>query len=417
MRKWIGLLVMLSIALCGFSQSNDQSKDVKTGIKIITKDVKTLSHDKMEGRETGSPGEALAADYIAGRMKKTGLKPYGIGDYFQSFTFTPKANPHSADSTTEMTPITGKNVIGYLDNAAPYTVVIGAHYDHLGLGGDGSGSLYTGEKAIHNGADDNASGVAALLELARMLNDADDLKANNYLFIAFSGEEKGLWGSKSFATNPTIPLANMNYMLNMDMVGRLDSNKLAVNAVGTSSKWAAALEKANTKKLELVEGESGIGPSDHTSFYLEGIPCLHFFTGQHADYHKPSDDVEKVNMAGVKEVADFLYRVISAAQPDGKLDYQKTKGNEQDAPRFKVTLGVMPDYMFQGEGMKIDGIIPDRPAEKAGLQRGDIVVKMGDVAVKDMQSYMQGLAQFDTGDKATVVVKRGSDELMVEVEF
>ncbi|MEZ4722962.1 MAG: M20/M25/M40 family metallo-hydrolase [Flavobacteriales bacterium] len=411
MKKWIGLVVVLVSTTTGFSQSGDQ----KTGIKMITKDVKTLSDDKMEGRETGSAGEAMAADYIAGRMEKIGLKPYGIGGYFQPFTFTPKANPHAADSAAEMKPITGKNVIGYLDHGAEYTVVIGAHYDHLGFGG--GGSLHAGEKAIHNGADDNASGVSAMLELARMIKANENLNQNNYLFIAFSGEEKGLWGSKSFVANPTIPLANINYMLNMDMVGRLDSNKLAINAVGTSTKWATALDEANTEKMELVEGESGIGPSDHTSFYLEGIPCLHFFTGQHGDYHKPSDDFDKVNVEGVKVVADFMIRVIAAVQPDGKLDYQKTKGNEQDTPRFKVTLGVMPDYMFQGEGMKIDGIIPDRPAEKAGLQRGDIVVKMGEVDIKNMQSYMQGLSQFETGDKAKVVVKRGSEVVNVEVEF
>lgn len=309
----------------------------------------------------------------------------------------------------------GKNVIGYWDNGAAYTVVIGAHYDHLGKGGEGS--LHAGEAAIHNGADDNASGVAAMLELARMLSKSEDLKQSNYLFIAFSGEEKGLWGSKSFVANPTIPLNSVNYMINMDMVGRLDSNKLAINATGTSTKWEEALKAANTDDLELVQGESGIGPSDHTSFYLEDIPVLHFFTGQHSDYHKPSDDTEKVNMEGIKVVSDFIYRVMEHVQLHGKLDHQATKSNEQDTPRFKVTLGVMPDYMFQGNGMRIDGIIPDRPAEKAGLKRGDIVIKMGDVEIKDMQTYMQGLGQFETGDKATVVVKRGSEELEVVVEF
>jgi hypothetical protein len=415
MKLFFRLALVLVCSSTAMAQPVGEGFGDKKAVKSIAKDVKTLADDKMEGRETGTQGEALAADYIAKRMEKLNLKPYGIGGYFQSFTFTPRANPHAKEASTTQAPISGKNVIGYLDNGAAQTVVIGAHYDHLGKGGEGS--LHAGEAAIHNGADDNASGVAAMLELARMLSNSDDLNQNNYLFMAFSGEEKGLWGSKSFVANPTLPLETVNYMINMDMVGRLDSNKLAINATGTSSKWEDALNAANTDALELVKGESGIGPSDHTSFYLEDIPVLHFFTGQHSDYHKPSDDTEKVNMEGIKAVSDFIYRVIEHVQPHGKLDHQATKSNEQDTPRFKVTLGVMPDYMFQGNGMRIDGIIPDRPAEKAGLERGDIVIKMGDVAIKDMQTYMQGLGQFASGDEATVIVKRGSEELKVVVVF
>lgn len=415
MKKLFGLMLVFGMVLTAYSQSDNASKEAKKAIKSIRKDVETLADDKMQGRATGTPGEEMAADYIAQRMEKIGLKPYGIGSYFQSFTFTPRANPHSHDTSQVLDPITGKNVIGYWDNGAANTVVIGAHYDHLGMGEEGS--LHAGDAAVHNGADDNASGVAAMLELADMLSTAGELTENNYLFIAFSGEEKGLWGSKSYVRNPTMPLDGVNYMINMDMVGRLDSNKLAINGVGTSSKWDEALDQANTDQLNLVKGESGIGPSDHTSFYLEGIPCLHFFTGQHADYHKPSDDVEKVNMQGIKEVANFIERLINVLESGERLDYQETKSDEKGTPRFKVTLGVMPDYMFQGEGMRIDGIIPDRPAAKAGLERGDIVVKMGEVEIDGMQSYMQGLAQFETGDKATVVVKRGAEKIEVQVEF
>jgi hypothetical protein len=410
------LILAVSIHFVTSAQSTSQERDKKFAIKTITKDVKVLSSDKMEGRETGTPGEQKAADYIAKRMEKMGLKPYGIGGYFQEFTFTPRTNPHSHKPDSTAKPITGKNVIGYCDNGAENTVVIGAHYDHLGYGGEGS--LHAGEVGeIHNGADDNASGIAAMLELARKLRGAESLRQNNYLFIAFSGEEKGLWGSKSFVKNPTIPLTHINYVINMDMVGRLDSNKLAINGVGTSSKWKGILEKSNTMKLNLILGESGIGPSDHTSFYLEGIPCLHLFTGQHSDYHKPSDDFEKVNMAGIRQTTEFIYWLIFYAQEDGKLDYQKTKSDKTKAPRFKVTLGVMPDYMFQGKGMRIDGVIPERPAEKSGLQKGDVVIKMGDVEIENMHSYMKGLAQFNPGDKARVKVKRGEEIVEVEIQF
>ncbi|MGB0402688.1 MAG: M20/M25/M40 family metallo-hydrolase [Salibacteraceae bacterium] len=412
------LTLVASLAFNGNAQETKQklTKSEKFVIKTVSKDVKTLSSDKMEGRETGTAGEQMAAEYIAKRMEAMNLKPYGIGGYFQEFTFTPRANPHSKTSDSESKPITGKNVIGFWDNGAENTVVIGAHYDHLGFGEEGS--LHAGQKEIHNGADDNASGIAAMLELARVLRGSISAKNNNYLFIAFSGEEKGLWGSKSFVNNPTIPISKINYMINMDMVGRLDSNKLAINGTGTSSEWNQIIEKANIKKLNLVLGKSGIGPSDHTSFYLEGIPVLHFFTGQHSDYHKPGDDFEKVNIEGVVTVSEYIYRVIFEANQKGKLDYKKTKSDKSSkAPKFKVTLGVMPDYMFQGNGMKIDGVIPDRPAEKAGLLKGDIVIKMGDVDIQDMHSYMKGLAQYKAGDKSLVKVKRGNGTLEIEIQF
>lgn len=207
-------------------------------------------------------------------------------------------------------------------------------------------------------------------------------------------------------------------MINMDMVGRLDSNKLAVNGVGTSSLWKEILKDANTQNLNLVLGEPGIGPSDHTSFYLEEIPVIHLFTGQHGDYHKPSDDFEKVNIWGVAQVGEFVFSISNELNKKEKLDYKKTKSDKSTkAPKFKVTLGVMPDYMFQGEGMRIDGVIPDRPAENAGILKGDVVVKMGAVDIKDMQSYMKGLSQFNPGDKAEVIIIRNGEKKKIDVTF
>jgi len=382
--------------------------------KQITKDVKTLSSDKMEGRETGTVGEEMAAAYISKQMGKIGLTPYGVGGFYQEFTFTPKAHPHAKEASGKA--ITGKNVIGFLNNKAEQTIVIGAHYDHLGMGSEGS--LHSGDPEVHNGADDNASGIAAMLYVAKKLKGNSDLSKYNYLFIAFSGEEKGLWGSKSYVRNPTLTLSKVNCMINMDMVGRLDSNKLAVNGVGTSSLWRGILKEANTQNLNLVLGEPGIGPSDHTSFYLEGIPVIHLFTGQHVDYHKPSDDFEKVNIQGVAQVGEFVYSISEQLNKNEKLDYKKTKSDKSTkAPKFKVTLGVMPDYMFQGEGMRIDGVIPDRPAENAGILKGDVVVKMGEVEIKDMQSYMKGLSQFEPGDKTEVIIIRNGEKKKIDVTF
>ena len=264
----------------------------------LYRDIEYLSSDSLEGRESGTKGEAYAAEYIAMRMKGLGLSPKGTNGYFQTFSFSPKINPHSNhEDLTKRISIT--NVIGFLNNGAKKTVVIGGHYDHLGHGI--MGSLHSAkDSAIHNGADDNASGIALMLDLAKELKRKIFSKHSNYLFIAFSGEEMGLLGSNFFCKNPTIDLETLDYMLNFDMVGRLDESKgLAINGVGTSPNWKRELNKANKKSLKLVLSESGTGPSDHTSFYLKDIPVLHFFTGQHEDYHKPSDDIEKINFESV----------------------------------------------------------------------------------------------------------------------
>ena len=204
---------------------------------------------------------------------------------------------------------TGHNVIGYIDNGAAYTIILGAHYDHLGYGEDHN-SLWTGKPEIHNGADDNASGTATVLELAKLLKQSK-LKNNNYLFICFSGEEMGLFGSKYFTENPTVKLDDINYMINFDMVGRLnDSTKsITIGGYGTSPSWAKLLPE-KTKAFNVKFDSSGIGPSDHTSFYLKNIPVLFFFTGTHTDYHKPTDDVEKINFTGELRVIQYIYNIM-----------------------------------------------------------------------------------------------------------
>ncbi len=312
----------------------------------------------------------------------------------------------------------GHNVIGFIDNKALHTVIIGAHYDHLGYG-DEESSLYRGEPAIHNGADDNASGVAALLELARYYKTGAD-KSNNYLFIAFSGEEKGLLGSNYFAKNPTVPLESVNYMINMDMLGRLreEDPTLIINGAGTSSAWKITFNYIKTDGYKIKTTDSGIGPSDHTSFYLKDIPCLHFFSGTHSDYHKPSDDESLINYPGEIKIINFIKELIHRLNDKGKLDFVKTKDeNSDDAPRFKVTLGVIPDYAFEGKGMRIDGITEGKPASAAGLEKGDIVIQLGDVNVVDMMSYMKALGQFKKGETTKVKVIRGTEEISKDVTF
>ena len=288
----------------------------------IHEDVTFLADDKLEGRQTGTEGEKAAAEYLAERFKDLNLEPKGTNGYYQDFTFRPKTGPHQevkyTSSNTDST-ITGRNILAFLNNNANQTVIIGAHYDHLGYGSEGS--LYRGEgKEIHNGADDNASGVAVMLNLASKLKNNN--KENNYLFLAFSGEEMGLLGSNYFVKNATLNLDSVNYMLNMDMVGRLKKDStLAVYGVGTSPIFKQVIN-AHNNKFKIIEKESGVGPSDHTSFYLSDIPVLHFFTGQHEDYHKPGDDSDKLNYEGMEAISDYIFEIITDLNDNGELAFR-----------------------------------------------------------------------------------------------
>lgn len=406
------LVLIISIVLCSCMGDSEQSNVSQQ----LRQDVGYLASDELEGRETGSEGEKKAGEFIAKRFEKLGLEPKGEDGWFQTFTFTPHPpmQMHGKGDTATLgmaivKEISGRNVIGLLDHGKPNTIVIGAHYDHLGWGGESS--LHAGDSAIHNGADDNASGVGALLMLVERLKTKHT--ENNYLFMAFSGEEKGLWGSNHFCDEPTIDLATVNYMMNMDMVGRLNEDRtLAVYGVGTSPSWAPMLDALSVDSINITTTESGVGPSDHTSFYLEDLPVLHFFTGQHSDYHKPTDDLEKINWEGIVSVVNYMEGVIAGVEGEGKLEFTKTKDEDNEStPSFKVTLGVMPDYLYGGLGMRIDGVTEGRPAYGAGLIEGDIVVVIGDSVVTDMHSYMRCLGAFEPGDSTVVTVLRDSLEV------
>ena len=308
------------------------------------------------------------------------------------------------------------NVTGFINNGAANTIIIGAHYDHLGYGEDHN-SLWTGAPEIHNGADDNASGTAAVIELARMLKKAK-LKNNNYLFICFSGEELGLFGSKYFTEHPTIDLNSANYMINSDMVGRLNdsTHTITIGGYGTSPAWGNILDE-KTKAFNVKFDSSGIGPSDHTSFYLKNIPVLFFFTGTHKDYHKPTDDVNKINFSGELEVIKYIYHVIEETNKLGKLAFLKTREPKMEGKRFTVTLGIMPDYTFSGKGVRADGIIDGKVAQQAGMHSGDVIVKLGENSVSDLSSYMNVLSKYKKGDSTTVTIMRGKDELTFNIIF
>jgi len=387
----------------------------------LKKHISYLASDKLKGRGTSTPEERKAAEYIANHFKKYKLQPLGDNtqkSYFYSFTFKKKKNPHDT-STAGMPESSGINVIGFLNNNAPKTIVIGAHYDHLGLGHDHNSLDPQPEGKIHNGADDNASGTAGVLELARYFSENSSFKAYNFVFIAFSGEELGLIGSKKWTENPTYPLDKIYFMINMDMIGRLNDStqKLVIYGVGTSNQWVPLINHINeTFHFQIKQDSSGIGPSDQTSFYLKDIPVLHFFTGQHSDYHKPSDDADKINYKGEAKILEFIATLIQqTAQQPSPMQFQKTAAPKENKTTFKVTLGIMPDYTYEGKGVKIDGVTPGKPAEKAGLKAGDIILQMEDILINNVQDYMQSLSKFQKGQVIKVKIKRQQEEKILDV--
>ncbi len=402
------LIVLIAFTSCQTNESYNPYKSIK-------KDITFLASDSLKGREVGTEGEKMAADYVRSRFEELGLVASGTDGFYQSFFVKDADNPHAQPSSSSgENGITGYNVLGMIDNPGEEIVVIGAHFDHLGMG-DFS-SLYKGQRAVHNGADDNASGTAALIHLANKLSSADLNK--DILFFAISGEEKGLWGSNYFVKNPTIDLSKVGFMINMDMVGRLDETRgLAINGTGTSPTWNDLLNQVNTDSIKVIMSESGVGPSDHTSFYFQDIPVLHFFTGQHEDYHRPGDDAEKINVDGIIKVASIIERIIVSLDSEEKLAFTKTKDESNNTPRFTVTLGVVPDYLFDGKGMRIDGVSEDKPAMKAGIQKGDIVIQLGDSTISDMMGYMRALSSFKKGDKTQVVVDRAGQSMTMDIEF
>jgi hypothetical protein len=379
--------------------------------KQLKKHIEVLASDKLEGRGTGSTGEHLAADYLIKQFKRYGLIAKGTDGYKQSFS----AKIDSAHQTQ------AANVVAYLDNGAAKTVVIGAHYDHLGTG-EQSGSLDPNPKGkIHNGADDNASGVSGVLELARYFAKNGVKEQQNFLFICFSGEELGLLGSKYYANNPTIDLATVNYMINLDMIGRYDDTKgITIGGYGTSPTWGQVIPNLTAQaNMKFRADSTGAGPSDHTSFYLKNLPVLFFFTGVHGDYHKPSDDANLINTEGEAKVLNLITSIVNTTDKAEKLTFRSTgmPSTGGGRTRFKVTLGLLPDYSFNGPGLKIDGVTDNRPAQKAGIKAGDLLIRIGSVTLNTIQDYMKALGTFDKGQTVEAEIQRGQERVILPVTF
>ncbi len=310
---------------------------------------------------------------------------------------------------------TGINVAGYWNNGAQSTVVIGGHYDHLGFGGPGSRN--PGERVLHPGADDNASGTAGMLEAARFLINSD-LKNHNYIFIAFSVEEKGLLGSRFFTESQAYDMTRINYMFNFDMLGRLVDHNLALIGTGTTPAWDAAIDNAAPEHFNIRKSPGGLGGSDHTAFYLKNIPVLFFFTGIHDDYHRPGDTPDKVNFIGTWEILNFAYQLMHEIENEDRLVFTPTQMADSRQRRTGgVTLGIMPDHAYNAPGLRVQAVIEDRPAQKAGLQNGDVIIRIDQDEIREIQTYMRALGNLQAGRTAEITVKRGEQELTFVVQL
>jgi hypothetical protein len=302
-------------------------------------------------------------------------------------------------------------------------IVIGAHYDHLGYGGSGSGSRRPDTNAVHYGADDNASGVASVLEVAEKLYANRSSLKRSVLVYLFGAEEMGLLGSKYLVNNPNIELSKMKHMINLDMVGRLGEDKgLTVGGTGTALGIEDILNRLSEEhSLSIKSSPEGYGPSDHASFYSKDVPVLFFFTGIHEDYHTPADVPEKLNYDGMKSINDMVYDlIVELANLDEALAYQEAgpKTRETSRRRFKVTLGIMPDVSGSGvKGLTADAVMEGRPADLAGMKKGDVIVAMEGKPVNDIYEYMSRLSEFKPGQRISVDVMRDGEKVVLIVDL
>ncbi|MEO0169283.1 MAG: M28 family peptidase, partial [candidate division WOR-3 bacterium] len=310
------------------------------------------------------------------------------------------------------------NVYAVLNGKRGKWIIFGAHYDHLGWGGIGSGSLKPDTNAIHPGADDNASGVSLVLEAARVMSKN---KPNvGYIFVFFSGEELGLLGSKEFVKHLPVPKESVIVYLNFDMVGRLRDSAFSVLGAKSGEGFDELVERVAQKNgFKIALGEGAVGPSDHTSFYLAGIPVAFFFTGTHEDYHKPSDTPDKINYEGIREILKIALEIADSLGNRGYMKYVRVKEEYEGrrTARLKVKLGIIPAYGAPVEGVQVDGVVPGGVAETSGIKAGDIIVSIGGKTIKNLYDYMDVMSRYNPGDRTVIVVRRSGEFVEIPVEF
>lgn len=374
----------------------------------IAADLVYLADDARQGRGVGTAGLDSAARYIAAALARAGLRPAGTEGYFQPFTIDSGA-PAAAHAGVGGRRV--KNVIGLLPGQgrlAGQAVVVGAHYDHLGLGGFASLDPDSVD-VVHNGADDNGSGTVSVLEIARRLAARQTGNARAVVLIAFTGEELGLLGSDYYVKHPVVPIESTFAMINLDMVGRLRADRVTVFGAETAREFPALLDSLRTASGLTVAGSGdGYGRSDQSSFYAADVPVLHFFTGTHEDYHRASDDADKINVDGVARIAslasDLTWALATRQTPLTFVDA------EPPAPvaggGYGAYLGTIPDMSESPGGVRLTGVRAGSPAEAAGIKAGDIIVQIGDHEVKDLYAMTDALRAHQPGDSVVIAVLR-----------
>ena len=333
------------------------------------------------------------------------------------------------DATVDLNIIQNKaaNVVGIIKSGnrkyRDEYILLGAHFDHLGFGGKNSGSRNQDTLVIHPGADDNASGVSGLLEIAQKLSSYKSKLKRSVILVCFDAEEKGLLGSKYFTENSPVPLENITTMINLDMIGRMKESTFTVGGVGTSPSFIPMLDSlSKNKNFKLKTTIPGFGPSDHASFYIKDIPVLFFFTGLHTDYHTPKDSWENINVRGEKQILNYIYNVIiqlskNRSRPVFSEAGPKT-GSMTRNSQFKVTLGVLPSYGSTKIGLEIDGISKKNgPAAKAGIKKGDIIKSINGKTIKDIYEYMDRLSELKTGMTVPIIIERNNKKITLSVSF
>jgi hypothetical protein len=379
-------------------------------VRRIRADVAFLADDAREGRGVGTSGLDVAADYLAREFARIGLTQPGADGFFQPFTIDPTA-PAAAHSGLGGAAV--KNVIGILPGRGPragQVVVVGAHYDHLGRGGAGSlDPDSTG--VIHNGADDNASGTAALIETARLLRGRLAGDRRTVVFVAFTAEELGTIGSLHYVSHPARPTDSTVAMINFDMVGRLREGRLLALGAESAPEFGPLLDSLNGRyRFDLRASGDGWGASDHQSFYAASIPVLHFFTDMHEEYHRVADDPETINVEGIAKVAAFAADLVTA------LATRAERPRYVSAPRpppvsygSGATMGTIPDMSGSPGGVRLTGVRDGGPAAVAGIRGGDVIVRIGEYEVKDLYAMTNALGKYQPGDVVTVTVRRGEE--------
>lgn len=402
------------ICTMNFAFACEQEEEAKISDEFLREHLEWFSNDAREGRFAGTLQEAESANYIADLFMVFGLEPTGDElTYLQHFTLSgPMAQVMNGEN------VISRNVIGeVIGSTYPNRViVIGAHYDGQGRGGMISMD-HDGVPSNHPSADDNASGTAGLLYLARHFSQ--NPTEHTIRFIAFSGEELGLLGSRYYAGSLAEEDSVMA-MINLDMIGRLSNGNLSIFGTGTANIWDDVLTSVYIDSLEVNQISGGSGSSDHASFYEQGIPVLHYYSGTHYDYHSPTDTADKINYQGMEWILDHVKSVvIELDQMDlTEIEFREsTSGQPQMMNREGATLGVMPDYSFSGGGFRVDGVREGQPGNMGGLEAGDVIIQLGDFTVTDIYSYMEALSEYEKGDQIVVIIMRDDTEMNIEITF